>query len=742
MASRTIEVIIAARDNFTGTANKVIGSLNRMDAAAGRVGRGVGQMATGFVRASAIVAGATVTGLGAAAKAAIDFEDAFAGVKKTVDETDLAAAGLSFESLSRDFRDMALDIPIAATEFARLGETAGALGVKAADIDEFVKTTALLGVTTDLTADAAADALGRIGTILKFTGKDYEDFADVLVNLGNKGASTESEIVEITKRFAAEGRAAGLAVPEIAALASATSSLGFEPERGGTALSRVFANMATNIALANAKGKEFSRVTGRGITDLQDSIDRGEGLGIFLDFLEGLKGMSATDAARTLKAAGINNQSDRTIFRNMAENLPFINEQLAIAKDSTGALSEEAQKRFDTVASKIQKFKNALTEAGITLGEGFAPALGNAAEKLSAFLKIDANRQALTQIGQDIGKAIDSINWAEVLSGAKTFAGILKDTLSIAKSVVDALNTLPTEVKAAGLAFLGLNKLSGGLLAAGAGNIISGLGGAALQGAGARLPGVAGRLFAQPVFVTNWPPGMGGPLGAGGKGSWLAGLIPAGIILGVGTAVGSAVVEHFGGVLTEQEKGTGRVIGAIGDLEIVMGQNTAALVRNASALENQVGPPLPPGYKPSFNGPTPLGPPTPPGMGKTFSDPGGRNLMSVLSMDAIRNRALAAGFKPTDAAVQATFERNQQRIVDLQNRIREQEAKTTAAVLTVASELRAQDRTPPVIPPPQVILKNYISATGVTHTSVHVKRYGPTGASRHKSGSGPTISEP
>jgi TP901 family phage tail tape measure protein len=530
---------LAVRINLEGNASAGIDKLNRkvgtLGTSVGRMGRGFGQIGSGLARAGLFVGGAAVAGLTGAAKAAIDFEDAFAGVRKTVDEADLKAAGLSFESLERSFRDMATTVPIAATEFARLGETAGALGVKAGDIDDFVLVTAKLGVTTDLTADMAADALGRIGTILNFTGRDYENFADSLVALGNAGASTESEIIEISKRFAAEGRAAGLATTEIAGLASATASLGFAPERGGTALARVFANMGTNISLANKKGKAFSEITGRSIKDLQSSLDKGDGLGIFMDVLKEIKGLSPTDANRTLKALGITNNSDRTIFRTMAESLPFVNEQLGIAADATGALSEEATKRFDTVRSKIQLLKNNLIEAGITIGEGFAPALGRAAEKLSDFLKDPGNKGELKALGEDIGAAIDDIDWAEVLREAKAFVGILKTALGVVMSLVSAVNRLPTEIKGAVAGLLVLNKLSGGLIGAGLGNVVGGLAGAATQGLASRAPGV-GRLFAQPVFVTNWPlGGLGG--GAGGLGGAAAG---AGAI-GAGLA-GAAIV--------------------------------------------------------------------------------------------------------------------------------------------------------------------------------------------------------
>lgn len=541
---------LAVRINLSGNASAGIDKLTRkvngLGGSVARAGRGVGQIGAGFAKAGLVVGGAAVAGLGAAAKAAIDFEDAFAGVRKTVDEADLAKAGLSFESLARSFRDMATEVPIAATEFARLGETAGALGVKAGDIDDFVKVTALLGVTTDLTADQAADSLGRIGTILKFTGKDYENFADSLVALGNAGASTESEIIEISKRFAAEGKAAGLATTEIAGLASATASLGFAPERGGTALARVFANMGTNIALANKKGKAFASVTGKSIIDLQKALDSGDGMTVFLDVLKGIKGLSPTEANRTLKALGITNTSDRTIFRAMADNLPFVNEQLGIAADATGALSEEATKRFDTIRSKIQLLKNNLIEAGITIGEGFAPAIGRAAVKLSEFLKQDANKSALKALGEDIGKAIDGIDWGKVLEGARQFVGVMKSAVALVLEILGAVNKLPSEVKASAAALLLLNKASGGLIGAGVGNVVGGLAGGAIQGLGSKLPGV-GRLFAQPVFVTNFPLGFGGAAGGatpGVVGAAGKGLSTLSKVFLVGEAIGLAVAVN------------------------------------------------------------------------------------------------------------------------------------------------------------------------------------------------------
>jgi hypothetical protein len=102
------------------------------------------------------------------------------------------------------------------------------------------------------------------------------------------------------------------------------------------------------------------------------------------------------------------------------------------------------------------------------------------------------------------------------MRGATAFAGAMKSALDFVLLLVRAVDKLPAELKAAGLGFLALNKLSGGLVGAGVGNVVGGLAGAAATGLASRAPGV-GRLFAQPVFVTNWPMGgLGGAAGAGG----------------------------------------------------------------------------------------------------------------------------------------------------------------------------------------------------------------------------------
>ena len=67
-----------------------------------------------------VFSGATITALGLSAKAGIDFEDAFAGVKKTVDATDE-----QLDEMKQQIRDLAKVMPATTTEISAVAESAG-----------------------------------------------------------------------------------------------------------------------------------------------------------------------------------------------------------------------------------------------------------------------------------------------------------------------------------------------------------------------------------------------------------------------------------------------------------------------------------------------------------------------------------------------------------------------------------------------------------------------------------------
>lgn len=509
-------------------------SLGTLDRGLGRAGKGVAQVGGGLLKAGAVIGTAVAGGLAAAAKASIDFEDAFAGVRKTVEGTPQ-----ELNEMYGELRKLATRIPVKFTDLAAIAEEAGALGVARQDVAGFTDVVARLSAATvGLSTDAAAEAFGKLGNVLfsqeeKADGliDEYNRMGSALVALGNAGASSEGDIIEVAKRFGAAGKAAGLSAGEILGVSSALASLGVEPEAAGGALSRLFNNLTTNLSIGNEKAKAFAKTLGLTPKEAKKAFGK-DALGTFEKFLAKLSKLDKFQQAKVLKAAGINNIRDINAIRLLSQQYAELDRQVDLstkAYEENTELAKVSAQRFDTLKNKVITLKNLLFDSAVTLAEGFTPALGRAADKIRAIVSDPAGQQVLKDIGKDIGDAIDKIDWKGVLSGAKQMVDLFRGAADVALEIAKAINALPDAVKEVGIGFLALNKLSGGLIGAGLGNIAGGLAETVTRGLGSRLPGAAGRLFAQPVFVTNWP--VGGLGGAGGG-------APAGGNSLVGGAVG------------------------------------------------------------------------------------------------------------------------------------------------------------------------------------------------------------
>ncbi|HER5233473.1 TPA: phage tail tape measure protein, partial [Streptococcus pyogenes MGAS3370] len=204
-----------------------------------------------------------VAGAGYAIKAAVDYESAFAGVKKTVDET----ATVSYAKLSQGIRQMAKELPASAVEIAHVAEAAGQLGVKTGDILSFSRTMIDLGESTNLSAEEAATSIAKIANITGLASSEYSRFGSAVVALGNNFATTEKDIVAMTNRIAASGKLAGLTNQEMLALATAMSSVGIEAEAGGTAMTQSLSAIERAVASGGDNLNKFAQIANMSSAD-------------------------------------------------------------------------------------------------------------------------------------------------------------------------------------------------------------------------------------------------------------------------------------------------------------------------------------------------------------------------------------------------------------------------------------------------------------------------------------------
>lgn len=409
-----------------------------------------------FIKKTAkIGATAVVAGVGASIKSAIDYESAFTGVMKTVDETGTT----TYEDLSNSIRKLSERMPASANDIAGVAEVAGQLGIKADDIMKFTETMINLGETTNIVADEAASTIAKYFNITNTGMGDVDKFGATLVALGNNAATTEADIMNMASRIASSGSMIGLSNQEILGLATSLSSVGLQAEGGGTAISTVLSQIDKTVALngeslstwaslAGMSAKEFKTAWAtdtmgtiqKVVSGMGDAKKGGKNLNVILEDL-GIKGIRTSDTMKRLT-----NASDL-----MADMTNLANK----AWDENTALTDEANKRYGTMASKIQMFKNKLTNVAITVGDKLMPVLDKITSGLDKIdwegvgTKIcnviqwisDHSTTLMTIIGA-IGGVIAGVKIAGIIKGIITVIKVistLSKTFGIMKVVMAAL---------------------------------------------------------------------------------------------------------------------------------------------------------------------------------------------------------------------------------------------------------------------------------------------------------------
>lgn len=386
-----------------------------------------------------------VASVGMVTKAAVDYESAFAGVKKTVDET----ATVSYKNLSDGIRQMAKELPASAVEIANVAEVAGQLGIKAEDILTFSRTMIDMGESTNLSAEEAATAIAKIANILGLTSDEYGRFGASVVDLGNNFATTERDIVEMTNRLAAGGKLAGLTAPDILGLATAMSSVGIEAEAGGTAMTQ------TLTAIGNAVS-----LTGKGAADDLNLIAKTAGMTseefqqawkekpvvALQSFIRGLKdaqekGVNMNAILAQLGMTGIRQS-------NMLKSLALASDKMGEAVDRSNkawkentALTNEANKRYETTESQLKMFKNQVTDLAIEFGGPLLKALREGLRAAKPWIDTLAKMaKQFSSMSEEQQRNV--LKWGALTAGAGPALSILGKGFGIIGNLTKALGWL------------------------------------------------------------------------------------------------------------------------------------------------------------------------------------------------------------------------------------------------------------------------------------------------------------
>ncbi len=339
-----------------------------------------------------------LAGLGAASvKSFADWESAFAGVMKTVDET----ATTTYEDLAEGIKQMSTETAASKEEIAGVAEAAGQLGVGADDILKFTKTMVMMGDSTNLSAEEAATALARISNITGEPLENIDKLGASIVALGNSFATNESSIVEMSNRLASAGTIAGLSTTDVLALAAAMSSVGIEAEAGGTAMTQTLTSISQAVSAGGDDLNRLAQVSGKTAQEFAAEW-KASPVTALQEFISGLSEMNAAgvDTYAILDELGMSGIRQS----NMLQSLALASDQLTSAINvsnqayiENAALTNEAEKRYQTFNSQLSQTKEMASNVAIQFGEIMMPYVQKLVEKIQSLVQWFGNLDGKTQ---------------------------------------------------------------------------------------------------------------------------------------------------------------------------------------------------------------------------------------------------------------------------------------------------------------------------------------------------------
>ena len=257
------------------------------------------------------------------------------------------------------------------------------------DLGQFAKTIAQLQASTDLAGEQAATSIAQLGVVIRnenqTVGEFATEFGNVVVELGNNFATTESKIVDFSQRIAGAGKEAGLTGDELAGISAAVLQTGTNVEAGGSAIQRTLEEITTAVDIGGDELQGFADVAGKSAEDFSE-IWRTDASKGFQLFIEGL-GDAGPEASTILDDLGLSSLRTRSTLKKLAGSGGELERALSSASaeiENQSALTDEAARRQATFSEVTANVKDQLSNLGDSIGQVVLPKLQAIAEWFQA----------------------------------------------------------------------------------------------------------------------------------------------------------------------------------------------------------------------------------------------------------------------------------------------------------------------------------------------------------------------
>lgn len=382
-------------------------------------------------------------------KAAMDFEDAMAEVRKVVDFD----TPKQFKEMGQDIQELSTKIPMTANEIAELVAAGGQSGIAREELVRFAEDAGKMGVAFDISAQEAGETMAKFRTAFKMSQDDVVELADKINYLGNTTAASAPKITDVVRRIGPLGEVGGLASGSIAAIGASMISAGVESEVASTGIKGLILSLTAG---ESATERQASALQKLGFDAKQMAVDmQKDANGAILKLFRSLQNIDASERAAVLK--NLFGKESIGAITPLLSNLEGLEQNLEKVGDKT-QYADSMQKEFDaraaTLSNDLVLAKNAARNLMIAIGNELAPAVKVAAEifkSTAIFLKNFSKEHATLAKIVVIGGAAIGVLTTLVAGAAWAFLSIAYPiqqarTMLLAFNLANNANILTTGI--------------------------------------------------------------------------------------------------------------------------------------------------------------------------------------------------------------------------------------------------------------------------------------------------------
>lgn len=327
-------------------------------------------------------------------------------------------------ALNEDFKKM--DTRTSREELNKIAEAGGRIGVAKENILEFTKAidvaNVALGDSFTGGVEEISTKLGKLRGLFQETKdmqieKAYLSIGSAINELGANGAASEPNIAEFALRVGSLPDALKPSIAETLALGAAFEESGIEAEISSRAYNIFLKQAATN-------SEKFAKVMGLSVAEVEKLINTNP-MEFFLKFAEGMKGMDATQTAKTLQYLGINADGANKAIGAAANNADRFRELVDLSNQSfTEGVSviNEYNIKNNNLRAELDKARKAFREKALELGEKLSPALLRSTKGITYLIKalvdlpkwLRENRGLLATLAVVLGVYTIAVNKARI----------------------------------------------------------------------------------------------------------------------------------------------------------------------------------------------------------------------------------------------------------------------------------------------------------------------------------------